>query len=494
MSKINGSSEETHLGEEIISQCTWSDTYSSLKHILKRTANQLPLLISFTNNSSDQQTTNNNYQIIYFFHRNFSNKVLLTPLQQHEDQPDHFEVYPHHCTFVMPDVFRGLFEFVLRGQRCGRIYKNLEQLVAFASDFKHSILFMSRDRVLAYFQDSNFPHWLSKKYPQGAIFRAERIHRSTVASSDSRQIRNDYLECLDEDGYNVFIKMDQSGRYSIIATSIEQQENQPEIYLHSTQTSNIDQLIKRVTLYFDNKTNNNCIRLVRGSVPHNFVCQYFHFIRQHTYDMLVGLTQEGLVIEWNLECHVPCRYATNLNDILDNIYGTIIQQRLESYIDQARIHYRDHFQYNMQLISSQDWTAFLQYWKWTRKNRQKSKGESKVTYQSRHRFHLVASIQDLSDNSQELSSAFKSRHNLSHSSSSLKENISNKNKKELSSKQRSFFSQMSKLILSPTSSRRHHFNRLSQQTLRTSGFMLPNAAKPFDDSIYESNRFHHSSS
>ncbi|CAF3532834.1 unnamed protein product [Rotaria sp. Silwood1] len=494
MSKIIGSSEEARLREEIISQCTWSDIYSSLKHILKRTANQLPLLISFVDSNSDQQATNNNNQTIFFFHRNFSNKLLLTPLRRREDEPDQFEVYPHQCTFILPDFFRGIFEFILRGQRCGRIYKNLEELVAFASKFKHSIVFMSRDRALVFFQDSNNLNWSSKKYPQGAIFRAQRIHRSSVLSRDDRQIQNDYLECLDEDGYNVFIKMDQSGRYSIIATSVEQQENQPEIYLHSTQKSNIDQLIKRVTLYYDNKNNNNCIRLVRGPVPYSFVCQHFHMIRQHAYDMLIGLTQEGLVIEWNLECHVPCRYATNLNDILDNVYGTVIQETLESYIDQARIHYRDNFQYDMQLASSQDWTAFFQYWKWTRKSYRKSKGENKVTYQSHHRFHLVASIQDLSDNYKELSSAFKNHHNLSHSSSSLKESSSIQNKKALLPKQRSFLSQMSKLILSPANSRRHHFNQLSRQTLQTSGFILPNAMKPFDDSMYESNQFHHSSS
>ncbi|CAF1260474.1 unnamed protein product [Rotaria sordida] len=494
MSKLIGSKEEVHLRQEIISQCTWSETYSSLKHILKRTANQLPLLISFINNNSDQQVTNNNYRTILFFHRTFSNKLLLTPLQRRKDQPDQFEIYPHHCTFVMPDFFRGLFEFVLCGQRCSRIYRNLEQLITFASDFKHSIVFMSRDRVVAYFQDSNFLYWSSKKYPQGSIFRAERIHRSSVSSRDGHQVPNDYLECLDEDGYYVFIKMKQSGRYSIIATSIEQQENQPEIYLHSTQTSNIDQLIKRVTLYYDNKSNNNNnIRLVRGSVPHNFLCQHFHFIRQHTYEMLVGLTQEGLVIEWNLECHVPCRYATNLNDILDSTYGTVLQQTLESYINQAQKHYRNNFQYNIQLASSQDWTGFFQYWIWTRKNRQKSKDDNKVTSQRRRQFHLVASIQDLSDNSQGLSSTSKNNLNVSLSSSSLKENSSTQNKKVLLPKQHSFFSQMSKLILSSASSRHHHSDRLSRQTRRTSGFMLPNTTKPFDDSIYESNQVHSSS-
>jgi len=252
---------------------------------------------------------------------------------------------------------------------------------------------MSRDRVLGFFQDTNSSQWSSKKYSQGAIFRAAFIHRSFVSTDNNQQIPNDYLECHDEDGYTVFIKLDQPGRFSIIATSIEQQENQPEIYLHSTQTPNIGQLIKSLILYNDNKNNNNCIRLVRGPVPYNFICQYFQFVRQHTHDVLVGLTQEGLVIEWNLESHVPCRYATNLNDILDNIYGTNIEQTLESYIDQARIHYRDNFRFDMQLISTSDWTAFFQYWKWNGIVRRKNKNENNIKYQSCHRFHLIASIQ-----------------------------------------------------------------------------------------------------
>lgn len=252
---------------------------------------------------------------------------------------------------------------------------------------------MSRDSALGYFQEINSSHWSNKEYPQGAIFRAERVHRSTVTTKSGREIPNNYLECHDEDGYVVLIKLDQIGRFSIIATSPEQQENQPEVYVHSTQTPNIGQLIKSVTLLNDNKKNNNCIRLVRGPVPYNFICQYFHFVRQHTHDVLVGLTQEGLVIEWNVDSHVPCRYATNLTDILDNIYGTNIEQTLETYIDQARTHYRDNFRFDMQLISTRDWTAFFQYWKWIGSTRRKYKNENSIPYQSRHRFHLVASIQ-----------------------------------------------------------------------------------------------------
>lgn len=252
---------------------------------------------------------------------------------------------------------------------------------------------MSRDRVLGYYEDTNSTNWATKEYPQGSIFRAERVHRSFITTNSGRKIPNDYLECHDEDGYTILIKLDQNGRFSIIATSAEQQEYQPEIYVHSTQTPNIGQLIKSITGINDDRKNNNCIRLVRGPVPYNFLCQYFHFVRQHTHDVLVGLTQEGLVTEWNLDSHVPCRYATNLTDILDNIYGTNIEQILESYIDQARTHYRDSFRFDMQLTSTKDWSAFFQYWKWNGSTRRKYKDENSMPYQSRHRFHLVASIQ-----------------------------------------------------------------------------------------------------
>ena len=289
----------------------------------------------------------------------------------------------------------GLFEFICNGKRCTKIFSNLEQLVTFSSQLTCSIVFMSRDRALGYFQEANASHWSSKEYDQGAIFRAVRIHRSTTSSSNEQTIPNDYLECSDEDGYVIFIKLHQTGRYSIIAISDEQQSKQPELYLHSTQTPNIGQLIKTLKLNNNSssKISNNCIRLVRGPVPYNFVCQYFYFIRQHQYDVLVGLTREGLIVEWNLESHAPCRYAINLNDILNNLYGTVVEQILESYIDQARVHYRDHFQYDMQLVSTRDWTAFLQYWKWIGSLRKKSSGEKNIPYQSRHRFHLVASIQ-----------------------------------------------------------------------------------------------------
>ncbi|CAF0746228.1 unnamed protein product [Adineta steineri] len=486
MSKIFYSTESVRLRQEIISQCVWSDTYSSLKHILKRTAYQLPLLVSFLNTDDEQQTTaaaTDNYQTIFFFERNISNKLLFTPLQQHDHYNDQFDVHPKHCTFAITDLYKGLFEFVRNGQRSARVYTNLEQLIAFTSTLKCSIVFMSRDRTLGYYQDPMVSQWLSKEYPQGAIFRAERVHRSFVSTNDGHRIPNDYLECNDEDGYTVFIKTDQSGRFSIISTSIEQQQDQPEIYLHSTQTPNIGQLIKYVTVYNDN--NNNCIRLLRGPVPNDFLCQYFQLVRQHTYDVLVGLTQEGLVIEMNLDSHIPCRYATNLNDILNSIYGSTISQTLESHIEQARIHYKENIQLDLQLVSTIDWAAFFQYWKSTGKLRRKYNDEKTISYQSRHRFQLVASVQDLSEHPRTLASAFRKYHNLS-----TKENLPVQNRKSHSDKQHSLLSQMSRLIPTSKHSKRHHSHRNPQSSV----LLLSTAAQPFDDSIYDSNQIHQVSS
>jgi hypothetical protein len=100
--------EETQLREVIFSQCIWSETYSSLKHILKRTADQLPILVSFPDNDDEESSSNiYNGQTILFFDRNVSNKMLFTPLRQLEEQQNQFEVYPRHCTFAMTDSFKG---------------------------------------------------------------------------------------------------------------------------------------------------------------------------------------------------------------------------------------------------------------------------------------------------------------------------------------------------------------------------------------------------
>ena len=108
MSQLIHMEDQIHLRQSILSQCIWSDTYSSVKHILTRTANQLPLLISFSNaNDNNEQKTSD--QIILFFDRNVSNKLLFTPLKQLDDRHDQFEIYPTHCTFATTDLFKGKY-------------------------------------------------------------------------------------------------------------------------------------------------------------------------------------------------------------------------------------------------------------------------------------------------------------------------------------------------------------------------------------------------
>ena len=109
MSESSHAIYHQHLREQIISQCVWSDTYSSLKHILKRADNQLPLLVSFRNADDREETSNDDdvSQPILFFDRTVSNKLLFTPLRQVEDQEKQFEVYPRHCTFATTELFKG---------------------------------------------------------------------------------------------------------------------------------------------------------------------------------------------------------------------------------------------------------------------------------------------------------------------------------------------------------------------------------------------------
>ena len=105
---------------------------------------------------------------------------------------------------------------------------------------------MSRDSIKGYYKDSQSSKWLSKEYAQGSIFSAQRIHHSSESSRHSRTSTNDHLECLDEDSESILLRMSDSGRFSLIATSTNQQEKQPETFLHSTQASNISELIKRL--------------------------------------------------------------------------------------------------------------------------------------------------------------------------------------------------------------------------------------------------------
>jgi hypothetical protein len=78
-------------------------------------------------------------------------------------------------------------------------------------------------------------------------------------------------------------------------------------------------------------------------------------------------------------------------------------------------------------------------------------------------------------------SAFKKAHNPSQDSAELTE-IS---KVLLQSKQRSFRSQMSKLISTPKDFKKNHS---SPQIRRASAPILPNGQQPFDNSVYDSNQ------
>ena len=371
---------EGEIHQAIVKKCRWSDTSQSFKEILKQTANQLPLLISFSNDSRREKQT------ILFFDRTVSKKILLSPLQPMEDSSNSFEIYPKHCSFAITELFKGIFEFVRGGQKRSRVFSNLETLTDFATKNKILTIFMSRDGIKGFQLDSGGTRWTPKTYPQGSIFQAMLIHRSKPSSE------NDHLECSDEDNVKVYFNMKQTGRFSLIATSIDQYENHRDTFLFSTQTPHICRLIKRLTKS-TKSTITDCIRLVRGPVPENFHCQYLEFVRQHTHDILVGLTQQGLVVEWNLESEASCRYATNLNEILTKLSESHEEQMLEAYIDQARTIYRESFQFNMQLVSTHDWAAFFQFWKWTGQYIDEKNDERDIPYQSRQRFHLVASLQ-----------------------------------------------------------------------------------------------------
>ena len=98
------SKQAIQLRQQIIAQCKWSENYPSLKPILQRTGNQLPLVVTFAGNAKGSKSTNGNSQTIFFFARNVSTKLLFTPLQQ---RAEHFDPSPRHCTFVLTDSFKG---------------------------------------------------------------------------------------------------------------------------------------------------------------------------------------------------------------------------------------------------------------------------------------------------------------------------------------------------------------------------------------------------
>ncbi|CAF4193985.1 unnamed protein product, partial [Rotaria sordida] len=168
-------------------------------------------------------------------------------------------------------------------RRCNHIFTNLEQLINYATRIKSTVTFMSRNYIRDYYQDPNSSKWTNKNYPQAAIFPVQCVHHSSDQSHHNGRVNSDYLICLDKDSYDVSLKISHSDCFSLITTSIDQQQNQIERFLHSTHTHNIAQLIQHLKL---NKNNTNYIHLVCDSVPYNYICQYLQFARQHTYDVL----------------------------------------------------------------------------------------------------------------------------------------------------------------------------------------------------------------
>ena len=251
---------------------------------------------------------------------------------------------------------------------------------------------MGRNMVEAQCYDKKTKTWSNKTYLPGSIFQAQEFYE-LVESITTGGVKTtvEYIECLDEEGHVAYLPTEKSGRYSLIATSIEQDLNNPEALLYSTQTANISDLIKRLTP--TNAVNSNCIRLVRGPVPACFFCQHFMFVRQHSHDILMGTTSEGLVIEWNLDSRGSCCYATNLNEILKKLSRTYLEEKFEIYIDQLRRHYREKFLVNMQLMSMKDWGSIIEFWKWTHRIPRSELQEMNTSYQSLHRFNIVASVQ-----------------------------------------------------------------------------------------------------
>ncbi|CAF1581931.1 unnamed protein product, partial [Didymodactylos carnosus] len=286
---------EELLRNTILNQCKWSDTYSSVKHVLKRT--QLPIIISF-----DQKGDQLLNKTVLFFKKEHSKKIFLSPLKKTEKENRiQFEYEPKQCVFAITDIYKGVFELVRNGQRCSRVFTNLENLLSCATS---TPTFMSRDSVIVYYGQK----WKTKEYIAGSIFNAERIHRSTLSTVNdkTKPIRKDFIECLDETGETVYIQLTLKGRFSIIATD---STSVSADYLYSTQVLNLDRLF--------NENNTNYLRLVRGTVPNNFRCQYMQYLKQQENDVLVGVMRNGLLIELNLDQHIPCRYARNLYSIVE---------------------------------------------------------------------------------------------------------------------------------------------------------------------------------
>ncbi|CAF5114725.1 unnamed protein product, partial [Rotaria sp. Silwood1] len=108
-------------------------------------------------------------------------------------------------------------------------------------------------------------------------------------------------------------------------------------------------------------------------------------------------------------------------------------------MDYARTHYRDNFQINIQLLSTKDWAAVLEYWKWTGDIHQTNNSENNIPDRHPHRFHLVTSIQDLSDDAKRLSSELKKSKNHHHKFQSIQEIHHRHDRKTSSRKQDRIF-------------------------------------------------------
>ncbi|CAF1509430.1 unnamed protein product [Didymodactylos carnosus] len=105
---------EELLRNTILNQCKWSDTYSSVKHVLKRT--QLPIIISF-----DQKGDQLLNKTVLFFKKEHSKKIFLSPLKKTEKENRiQFEYEPKQCVFAITDIYKGVFELVRNGQRCSK--------------------------------------------------------------------------------------------------------------------------------------------------------------------------------------------------------------------------------------------------------------------------------------------------------------------------------------------------------------------------------------
>lgn len=246
-----------------------------------------------------------------------------------------------------------MIEFVRNGRRPAKIFRTLQELVEHTSRYHFEVIFIARNKVDGKFYDEEKQIWMVRHYPAGFLFEGQSIHRSEIGERE-------YLECIDEDGFLTYLRTTEIGRFSLIATTIHQHLGHEDLYLYSTQAENVSQLIKR--LQPKHSSSSDCVRLVRGTVPINFSCQYLSFLHERTKDVLVGVTEEDIVVEWNIKSDVPCRYSLNLENILKNISETYLEETFGNYFDRIRKHYRENIPSNIQLVSDKDLTNIPSFW------------------------------------------------------------------------------------------------------------------------------------